>query len=117
MSVQHESTPVPDVGGMELSDAVEAVRSALMLGASRGTGQGVRFEVGEIHMTFTVELQHAGTARGGVKAWVVEAGGERSDTSTRSHSVSLTLRPVDPVSGGYLVIGAPPDGSDSLAYE
>jgi hypothetical protein len=54
---------------MELSEAVEAVRSALMLGAARGAGQGVRFEVGEIRMDFTVELQRTSAGRGGVKAW------------------------------------------------
>jgi hypothetical protein len=102
---------------MELSEAVEAVRSALMLGAARGAGQGVRFEVGEIRMDFTVELQRTSAGRGGVKAWVVEAGGERSRAATRTHTVSMSLRPVDAGTGGYLVIGAPPPGDSSVAYE
>ena len=107
------------VTGMELSDAVEAVRAGLMAGAARGAGAGVRFEVGEIRMEFAVQLERVRGVRGGVKAWVVEAGAESSRTSGRTHTVSFTLRPTDG-QGRYLVIG-PGDGpegdSSGLSYQ
>jgi len=104
--------------GMELADAVEAVRQGLMAGAVRGADSSVRFEVGEIHMEFAVELRRVRTGRGGVRAWVVEAGGESARTSGRTHTVSFTLRPKDAATGDYLEIG-PPDANDppSLSYE
>ena len=104
--------------GMELADAVEAVRQGLMAGAVRGADSSVRFEVGEIHMEFAVELRRVRTGRGGVRAWVVEAGGESARTSGRTHTVSFTLRPKDAATGRYLEIG-PPDENDppSLSYE
>ena len=109
--------PLPAVDGMELADAVEAVRAGLLAGAARGAHSSVRFEAGEIHMEFTVELQRVRGATGGVKAWVVEAGAESSRSSGRTHTVSFTLRPTN-ASGGVLEIGAPPEGDASTpAYE
>jgi len=109
--------PLPAVDGMELADAVEAVRAGLLAGAARGAHSSVRFEVGEIRMEFTVELRRVRGATGGVRAWVVEAGGESSRTSGRTHTVSCTLKPKN-ASGGVLEIGAPPEGDASApAYK
>lgn len=114
----NDDTALPALTGMELSDAVEAVRAGLMAGAARGTGSGVRFEVGEIQMEFTVELERVRTGKGGVKAWVVEAGAEATRSTGRTHTVSFTLRPKDAATGGVLEIGAPREGDTSgLAYE
>lgn len=105
--------PLEPVSGMELAEAVEAVRQGLMAGAARGTGAGVRFEVGEIHMEFAVQLQRSRTARGGVKAWVVDAGADAARTLGRTHTVSFTLRPVDAATGGPVRIAAPDEGDAS----
>jgi Trypsin-co-occurring domain 2 len=117
----HDETPLPPlppVTGLELSDAVEAVRQALLTGAARGAGAAVRFEVGEIHMEFAVELQRARTGHGGLRAWVVEAGADTARSAARTHTVSLTLRPRDAATGGYLEIGAPDGGSgSSVSYQ
>jgi NTP-dependent ternary system trypsin peptidase co-occuring protein len=109
---------VPAFSGMELADAVEAVRQGLMAGAARGASSAIRFEVGEITMEFTVELQRVSTGRGGVKAWVVEAGTEQGRTRGHTHTVSFTLRPKNAATGGYVEIGAPRDGeSPQPSYE
>ncbi|MBM9508567.1 trypco2 family protein [Actinacidiphila acididurans] len=109
---------VEPVTGMELADAVEAIRQGLMSGAARGAGAGIRFEVGEIRMEFAVQLSRTGTGRAGVKAWVIDAGAERTHTDARTHTVSVTLRPKDPTTGAYLEIGAPRPGEDpDLSYE
>jgi Trypsin-co-occurring domain 2 len=110
---RYENDDVAGFTGMELSDAVEAVRAGLMTGSVRGAGSAVRFEVGEIQMEFTVELQRVRGAHGGVKAWVVEAGADSSRTAGHTHKVSFTLRPRDAATGQYLVIGAPDEGDAS----
>jgi hypothetical protein len=113
----NDNDAFPVLTGMELADAVEAVRAGLMAGAVRGAGSGVRFEVGEIHMEFTVQLERVRAGRGGVKAWVVEAGAESTRTTGHTHTVSFTLRPKD-ADDQYLVIGPPRDGeAPSLSYE
>ena len=109
----NDDTAFPALTGMELSDAVEAVRAGLMAGAARGAGAGVRFEVGEIRMDFTVELERVRSGKGGIKAWVVEAGVEAGRTAGRTHTVSFTLRPKDAATGGLLEIGAPREGDTS----
>jgi hypothetical protein len=103
----------PPVTGMELAEAVEAVRQGLMTGAARGADAGIRFEVGEIHMEFTVELQRTRSGHGGVKAWVVDAGAESARTLGRTHTVSFTLRPVDAATGRPALIAAPDEGDVS----
>jgi hypothetical protein len=103
----------PAIGGMELADAVEAVRQGLMAGAARGAGQGLRFEVGEIRMDFTVELRRSRTGRGGIRAWVVDAGADASRAEGRTHTVSFTLRPVDAATGRPPLIAAPDEGDVS----
>ncbi|HEY5833147.1 trypco2 family protein [Streptomyces sp.] len=105
----------PALAGIELADAVEAIRQGLITGAARGAGQSIRFEVGEIRMDFTVELQRVRTGRGGVKAWVVEVGGESARTAGRTHTVSFTLRPKDVATGGHVEIGAP-DEDDASSF-
>lgn len=99
--------------GTELADAVEAVRQGLMAGAARGAESGIRFEVGEIRMEFVVQLQHSRTGRGGVRAWVVNAGADASRSTGRTHTVSFTLRPVDAATGGAIRIAAPDEGDAS----
>lgn len=102
--------PHTPVDAIELADAVEAIRQGLITGAARGAGQAVRFEVGEIHMEFTVALERVRTGHGGVKAWVIEAGGDTARTTGRTHTVSFTLRPKDAATGGHVEIGAPDEG-------
>jgi Trypsin-co-occurring domain 2 len=109
-------TPEDDhaaVSGTDLADAVEAIRQGLTDGAARGAGQDLRFEVGEIRMDFTVQLQRSRSARGGVKAWVVDAGADASRTDGRTHTVSVTLRPVDAATGRPPQIAAPDEGDDA----
>jgi hypothetical protein len=108
-----DARPGGPVDGMELAEAVEAVRQGLMAGAARGAGSGIRFEVGEIHMEFSVQLQRTRTGRAGVKAWVVDAGGDASRALGRTHTVSFTLRPVDAATGRSPLIAAPDEGDVS----
>ncbi len=110
---EREPLPGGPVDGMELAEAVEAVRQGLMAGAVRGTGSGIRFEVGEIHMEFSVQLQRTRTGRAGVKAWVVDAGADASRALGRTHTVSFTLRPVDAATGRSPLIAAPDEGDVS----
>ncbi|MGW2744222.1 trypco2 family protein [Streptomyces sp. NPDC001450] len=84
---------------IELADAVEAVRNELVTAAARSAGQDVTFEVGDIELEFGVELRKE--AKGGVKvkAWVVEAGADGGGGTTRTHRVTVPLRPVDARTG------------------
>ncbi|MEU2871867.1 trypco2 family protein [Streptomyces olivoreticuli] len=94
-----------EIDGIELADAVQAVRDGLTTAAARGAGQDVVFDVGPIAMEFSVEIRRDLQGSGGVKAWVVSLDTEASRGSTRTHRVSFTLTPKDARTGGSLRVG------------
>lgn len=83
------------LAGIELADAVAAVRDQLVEAAVRGSGRPLSFEVGDISMEFTLELRREIKGGGKVRAWVVEAGADASHSTGRTHRVSFTLSPRD----------------------
>ncbi|MEU6854984.1 trypco2 family protein [Actinacidiphila alni] len=111
-----DDAPGTPVDAIELADAVDAIRQGLTAGAARGAGQAIRFEVGEIHMEFAVTLERTRGGRGGVKAWVIDAGADATRTTGRTHTVSFTLRPKDTATGGDVEISAPDPGDASGAF-
>ncbi|MEU0024561.1 trypco2 family protein [Streptomyces sp. NPDC006335] len=99
--------------GIELADVVGAVRDGLVEAASQGAGNGLRFELGDIQMEFVVEVRRDARARGGVKAWVVDAGAEAAVSTARTHKVSFTLKPRDAATGQDWLIAADDEGDVS----
>jgi len=98
---------------IELADVVGSVRDGLVEAASRGAGNGLRFELGEIQMEFMVEVRRDARARGGVKAWVVDAGAEAGVSRAQTHKVSFTLKPRDTATGQDWLIAADDEGDVS----
>ncbi|MFD4830652.1 trypco2 family protein [Streptomyces uncialis] len=78
-----------------IAEAVDHLRAEIDAARRRAADDGVRFELGDISMEFTVELRREKTANGAVKAWVVagEAGTGRAETT--AHRIAFTLRAVD----------------------
>jgi hypothetical protein len=102
---------------IELADAVAAVREELLRAAARGIGQPAQFVVGPIELEFTVELRQDAKAKAGFKAWVVAGDAEGGISRGRTHRVSLTLTPVRPGGGDWLVAGdqSRPDGPGDVS--
>ncbi|MEU7133191.1 trypco2 family protein [Streptomyces sp. NPDC046261] len=90
---------------IELADAVRAIRDGLTGAAAAGAGEDLAFDVGEIAMEFTVELRKDTKGRGGVKAWIVDAGAEATRGSARTHKVAFTLTPKDRRTGDGWKVG------------
>ncbi|MEU4212078.1 trypco2 family protein [Streptomyces sp. NPDC026206] len=91
--------------GIELADAVRAVREGLTEAAAEGAGEALSFDVGEIALEFTVEIRKDAKAGGKVKAWVVDAGADTSHGSTRTHKLAFTLTPRDRGTGHGWKVG------------
>ncbi|MEV6613065.1 trypco2 family protein [Streptomyces sp. NPDC051051] len=96
--------------GIELADAVQAVRDQLLLAASRAAGQDVVFEMGDIQMEFTVELRSEDKAGAKVRAWVVDAGADVTRSTGRVHKVAFTLTPKDARTNSAWSVGNPARG-------
>ena len=74
-----------------LVEAIQALRQELSDAIQAGGSETLRFKVGEIELGFQVVVERL--AKGGVKFWVVELGGEASKAMT--HTVRVPLTPQD----------------------
>jgi hypothetical protein len=100
--------------GIDLADAVAAVRDQLMEAAARGVGERIAFEVGPIQLEFTVELRKDASAKAGVRAWVFTADASVAASAVRTHKVSLTLTPKDAETGDEILVSNDREGSTEL---
>jgi hypothetical protein len=94
-----------ELDGTELSEAIKAVRAGLVAAQQDGDGSPVRFTVKDVTLDLGIELRHAASASGGVKAFVVsaDARGERARTAT--HRMTLTLEVESSPDGRRTLIG------------
>ena len=89
------------VGGVSLSAAIGALRDELMHAVWAGqfpyqlNGQQrtLRFKPAPIEVTLQVAVTSEGTAKAGVKWWLIEAGAELSREKVATQTVKLTLEP------------------------
>ena len=77
-----------------LTEAISALRSELSESILAAAREDLRFQVNDITMEFQVEIEKAASGSAGIKFWVVQLGGEASRTSTFTHSLSFSLKPV-----------------------
>src|SRR5207247_1856357 len=76
-----------------LAEAIGQVRAELAAAQRAGAGEALRFRLGEVQLEFAVELAREGGAEAGVKLWVVNVGTKGSLTSTKTHTVTVTMTP------------------------
>lgn len=80
--------------GVELSEAIEALRSALVRAWWDSQGQRVRFKVEPVELTVQVGVTRAGKGSAGVRWHVISIGGELSRESVSTQTLTLRLAPV-----------------------
>ena len=88
-------------GGVSLSAAIGALRDELMHAVWAGqfpyqiNGQHrtLRFKPAPIEVTLEVAVTWTGTAKAGVKWWLIDASGELAREKVATQTVKLTLEP------------------------
>lgn len=88
-------------GGVSLSAAIGALRDELMYAVWAGqfpyqlNGQQrmLRFKPAPIEVTLQVGVTSTGTAKAGVKWWLIDAGADLSREKVATQTVKLTLEP------------------------
>ncbi|WP_131736068.1 trypco2 family protein [Actinomadura roseirufa] len=88
----------PPAGAFELADVVEAVRGQLARAAT-ADGKGLKFEVGDVELEFTVVLTSEAKANAGVKVWVLSAGASAGYGEAVTQRIKVALKPVDERTG------------------
>jgi hypothetical protein len=80
--------------GVELADAIEALRDALVRAWWDGRNSRARFRVEPIELTVQVGVTRTGKGAAGVKWHVLALGGERSHESGTTQTLKIRLAPV-----------------------
>jgi hypothetical protein len=81
-------------GSVELADAIEALRDALVRAWWDGQRSQVRFRVEPVDLTVQVGVTRSGKGTAGVKWHVLALGGERSRETATTQTLRLRLAPV-----------------------
>jgi Trypsin-co-occurring domain 2 len=81
-------------GGVELSAAIEALRSALERAWVDGQNHRVRFELAPVELSMEVGVTRTGTGSAGIRWHVLSLGGERSKQAANTQTIKLQLKPV-----------------------
>ena len=115
-------------GTVELADAIEALRDALVRAWWDGQRSRVRFRVEPVELTVQIGVTRTGKGAAGVKWHVLALGGERSREKETTQTLKLRLAPILFDDQGRLLAdaeqlvadketGAPPGASDRPAQE
>lgn len=88
MTAEGESSAV------ELSEAIEALRRALVRAWWDGQNSRVRFKVEPVELTVQVAVKRTGKGIGGVSWHVLTLAGERSRESASTQTLKLRLAPL-----------------------
>lgn len=77
-----------------LSEAIQNLRGELLIAMQGHATDKLHFQLGPIEMEFEVEVTREAVVNGGLKWWIVEAGGEARRGSAVTHKIKLVLEPV-----------------------
>lgn len=93
-------------GFVGLSEVISQIRGELERARDEAQDRALGFTVENVSLTFTVQVHHSGTGRGGVRIGVVtaELGGTVDRQTT--HQVQVDLKP-ETRAGGRVSVGRP----------
>jgi hypothetical protein len=83
-----------DPGWVGLTEAIEALRAALVAAWWDGRQRHVRFKVEPVELTMQVGVTRAGKGSAGIRWHVLALGGERSREAVTTQTLRLRLAPV-----------------------
>jgi hypothetical protein len=81
-------------GGVDLAEAIEALRSQLNQAMRKAPETGLRFRPGPVELTVQAALTRNAGGKTGIKWWLIEASGEASRQSVITQTLKISLQPV-----------------------
>jgi hypothetical protein len=90
---------------VELTTAIEQIRSQLADAMEKGKGSTLAFRPGQVELEFEVAFSATGGGEFGVKAYVLSIGAKGEISREVTNRVKLTLTPVGPM-GEDILIGS-----------
>jgi hypothetical protein len=83
-----------------LAEFVTALRSELKVAQKNAEGEDLKFSVEDIQLEVKVLSERSDKVEGGVKFWVLNAGGEIADKASLAQTLKLQLKLVPDAAGG-----------------
>jgi hypothetical protein len=83
-----------DLDWIDLSEAIDALRAALMTAWWDSRGQRIRFKLEPVELTVQVGVTRSGKGSAGIRWQVLSLGAERSRQSTATQTLRLRLSPM-----------------------
>jgi hypothetical protein len=83
-----------DPGWVGLTEAIQALRDALVAASWDGQQRRVRFKVDPVELTMQVGVTRVGKGSAGIRWHVLALGGERSREAVSTQTLKLRLAPV-----------------------
>jgi hypothetical protein len=81
--------------GVGLAEAIDQVRSQLEQAIADGAQSAVAFRAGPVDLEFEVAFTRTGGVQGGFQLSVLSLGAKGERSSTATHTVKVSLTPVD----------------------
>ncbi len=95
----------PQWAAVELTTAIQEIRSQLADAMEKGKGSALTFRPGPVELEFDVAFSATGGGEFGVKAYVLSIGAKGEVSREVTNRVKLTLNPVGPA-GEDILIGS-----------
>ena len=76
-----------------LSDMIQTLREELEEAQEQSKKSSVKFSLDSVELELSVAVTKTGTGKGGIKFWVIEAGGEYQKENAMIHKFILKLKP------------------------
>jgi Trypsin-co-occurring domain 2 len=92
-----------------LAQAIRALRAELVEAVRQGKDEEVKFALGPVELELQVQVSKEAGGEAGIAFWLVTIGGRGSRTSGTTHTVKLSLSPVD-ASGAGLIVSSGVEG-------
>ncbi|MFF8431702.1 trypco2 family protein [Streptomyces sp. NPDC016566] len=77
--------------GLQLAQMISALRDELAQAQYSAAGEQLRFSVSGIEVEATIQVTKEHEGKGGVKFWVVEAGGSLKGGNSTTQRIKLSL--------------------------
>ena len=81
--------------GIPLAKTLQTLRRELLLAQQQSAGEGILFKMDKVEVEFQVVVSSKTTGGADIKFYVVNAGGGVERSGGTTHTIKLTITPVD----------------------
>ncbi len=78
---------------VSIAEVIGEVRRQLEQAVAEGADSSLKFEVGPVKLTFTVQVEKTTGGEGAVQVWILQVGAKRDSTRSSAQTVTVTLSP------------------------